>query len=115
NRLAQRASTSPRRRFCRLPDLFWTKEHRMWRRIPVIALAVGGVVLLLSGAADPQQRHRPNRPFDSECPFGSTEQRVDCLSRELARQRIDILMLRIELESLRSPRVVPLFDDLMIR
>ena len=85
----------------------------MWRRISAIALAVCGAVLLLSGAADPQQRQRPNRPFDSECPFGSTEQRVDCLSRELARQRTDIMILRFELESLRAPRIVPLFDDVI--
>jgi len=86
----------------------------MWRRISAIALACGAV-LLLSGAADPQQRQRPNRPFDSECSFGSTEQRVDCLGRELARQRGELMMLRFELESLRSPRVVPLFNDLVIR
>ena len=83
----------------------------MWLKISAIALAVGGAVLLLSGAADPQQprRHRPNQQPNSECIIGSVEERLECLGRELARQRVEIFMLRMDLENLRTPRIIPLF------
>ena len=83
----------------------------MWLKVSAIALAIGGAVLLVSGAADPQQprRHRPNQEAHSECSIGSVEERVECLGREVARQRVEIFMLRLDLESLRSPRIIPLF------
>jgi hypothetical protein len=81
----------------------------MSRKISAIALAIGGAVLLVSGAADPQQPRRPHQQSYSDCTIGSTEERLECLGREVARQRIEITMLRVELESLRTPRVVPLF------
>jgi hypothetical protein len=81
----------------------------MSRKISAIALAIGGAVMLVSGAADPQQPRRPDQQSHSDCTIGSTEERLECLGREVARQRIEIIMLRVELESLRTPRVVPLF------
>ena len=83
----------------------------MPRRMAVIASVVCGAVLLMSGAADPQQPPNLARPFHSECAIGSSEERLDCLGRELARQRVEIQALKWELENLRTPRLLPLFDD----
>ena len=82
----------------------------MQRRMAVIASAVCGAVLLLSGAADPQQPPRPPQPPYGECVIGSVEERLDCLGRELARQRLEMRALKWELENMMIPRVVPLFD-----
>jgi hypothetical protein len=83
----------------------------MSRKISAIALAIGGAVLLVSGAADPQQprRHRPDQQPNSECTIGSVEERLECLGREVGRQRVEIFMLRMDLESLCTPRLIPLF------
>lgn len=60
--------------------------------------------------ADSQQPRRPDRQSRSECTIGSVEQRLDCMGRELARQRVEMFMPKWQLESLRSPRVEPLRD-----
>jgi len=81
----------------------------MWLKISAIALAIVGAVLLLSGAADPQQPRRRDQQARPECTIGSVEERLECLGREVARQRGEILILRMDLESLRTPRVIPLW------